>query len=578
MTTANRKLDQIKECPKCGHRTRDDFCFMCEADLTAVLPVAVGKKNEERSPLGGGVSLLTTAQAQFSSNAECLMRAISRLWPMSRRQLIIGGVSISVLLLGGTIVHSLSRKSDAPVALGTKDTLALGDTYIGYSTLRTPDFQAALKPVGINLLYDDEFDQSERARRLSDGEADFIVTTLDQVIKHRPEGKIVAMWDHTQGADAVVLNTKKYPLLTNMDALAQEVEIAAKAGKQYSIVYAADTPSEYLALLLANKFPSFRLEEFRLIPVSDASEAYKRLQDPNENIAVAVLWEPYVSQASKNGYKVVISSADVPQTIVDVLVASDDLIERHPEKIRTFLETYYARVDGSRLDGTAFKNQFIQESGLSDLGALKLLKGIHFFDSIEAGEWLNGEKLASRINYTASVLAASGRLSQTPKNPRTLFNGEFMDLAIANSMKLEAQLKPIKPKPEIKPAVKVQQSQKPVVKIGKISKDIQFDDPGSVLLGEDAKGDLDKILKNASVFGGSTAIMVTGHTSSSGSPERNNILSRGRIKAVSTYLKQGGFKGEIVAKAAGSKSPLPGISPDDAKQQRVEVEVVRKGG
>jgi outer membrane protein OmpA-like peptidoglycan-associated protein len=48
---------------------------------------------------------------------------------------------------------------------------------------------------------------------LDQGQADLLVTTLDQFIKQQPKGKIVALIDRTIGADAVVLNTQKYPQL-----------------------------------------------------------------------------------------------------------------------------------------------------------------------------------------------------------------------------------------------------------------------------------------------------------------------------------------------------------------------------
>ena len=162
----------------------------------------------------------------------------------------------------------------------------LGDTFSGYSTFRNEAFNASLKDTGIEINYADEFDQSLRAEQLSKGNADLIMTTLDQYLQQQPEGKIIGLLDRTVGADAVVLNSKQYP---GLNSLLDLDKIQAQEGKQLSITYAADTPSEYLALVLDTKFDTFNLSDFELRPVAEASEAWELMQDPNENIAIAVL-------------------------------------------------------------------------------------------------------------------------------------------------------------------------------------------------------------------------------------------------------------------------------------------------
>lgn len=140
-------------------------------------------------------------------------------------------------------------------------------------------------------------------------------TTLDQFLQQQPEGQIVGLIDRTVGADAVVLNTKKYPNLKSLLDLKRLVEQERSQGRQLTLTFAGDTPSEYLALVLSTKFEAFKLEDFQVKKVADASEAWQLLQDPNQNVAVAVIWEPYVTQAKKQGHTVVLSSQDAPQSI-----------------------------------------------------------------------------------------------------------------------------------------------------------------------------------------------------------------------------------------------------------------------
>lgn len=108
----------------------------------------------------------------------------------------------------------------------------LGDTFSGYSTFRNADFQNVLKEADIEISYADEFDQTLRAQALNEGEADLIVTTLDQFLQQQPKGKIVGLLDHTVGADAVVLNTKQYAELTSLLSLGELVKKAQSQNKR----------------------------------------------------------------------------------------------------------------------------------------------------------------------------------------------------------------------------------------------------------------------------------------------------------------------------------------------------------
>lgn len=254
----------------------------------------------------------------------------------------------------------------------------LGDTFSGYSTFRSAALQEALKEVGVTLRYQDEFEQAKRAELLNQGKADFLVTTLDQFLKQKPQGKIVGLIDRTVGADAVVLNTKKYPSLKSLLELTNLVQQRSQ-GQKLGITFAGDTPSEYLALVLSTKFEAFRLSDFQVNKVADASDAWKKLQDPSQNLAVAVIWEPYVTQARQKGYTVVLSSKDAPEAIVDVIVASDRLIQSQPQKISDLLAAYYRRIDANVRDASQLQKQIAQDGKLSSTEANAVLQGIDFW-------------------------------------------------------------------------------------------------------------------------------------------------------------------------------------------------------
>ena len=460
----------------------------------------------------------------------------------------------------------------------------LGDTFSGYSTFRSDSLKDALSEPGIRLDYADEFNQSQRAKALAEGKADFIVTTLDQFLKQKPKGKVVGLIDRTVGADAVVLNTRQFPQLKSLLNLSQLLKQGKS--KQYSIVYAGDTPSEYLALVLDTKFEAFNLSDFRVIKVEDASQAWKLMQDIKENVAIAVLWEPFVSQARKQGHTVVLSSNDAPNTIVDVLVASDAVIQSQPAQISALLAAYYRRIESSISNASQLQEQIAEDGDLSSSDADTVLKGINFFTALEAQDWMKQETLQQRITSTAAVLVLSGNLPQVPDAPTELYDPQFIAQAAENTKKLIDIVRADNPELAQKlegklPTASTPQPSTADIKsapsIGnlKVRGEVKFA-VGAAELTPTGRQTLDQLSQEITEFNPDTvAIRVIGHTSKTGPASVNQTLSQQRAQVVVQYLQQLGIKQKINAEGKGFGEPLPGIPPVDARNQRTEIRLVR---
>jgi len=458
----------------------------------------------------------------------------------------------------------------------------LGDTFSGYSTFRDPIFRQTLLDAGIKLNYDNEFDQAKRAAAIAAGNADLYVTTLDQFLKQQPNGKIVGLIDRTIGADAVVLNTKKYPSLTSLNDLQ-----TLQSQGPLSISYAADTPSEYLALVLSTSFESFNLGDFEAKKVVDASEAWADLQDPNQNVAIAVLWEPFVTQAKNQGYTVVLSSKDAPTAILDVIVASDRLLEARPDLVSGFLESYYRHIDANTRDPSKLKNQIAADGGLSTDEAAAVLAGIDFFTSIEAQNWIKDGTLEQRINATAAVLTLSGQLNQVPENATSLYTDTYISEAAQNTQilielinldnpELAKRLRGEGETISVTPAITQKQiSEAPNIGNLQVRGEVKFSS-GSANLDQSSQQTLQQLATQIAEFNPSTvAIRVIGHTSKTGSPQVNQELSQQRAQVVVDALRKQGLQHNIQAEGKGFYLPLSQISPEDPRQQRTEIRLVR---
>lgn len=499
----------------------------------------------------------------------------------------IGGLYLSEIISPGLISGDESSNNDSTVPRGQSPLTVLGDTFSGYSTFRNDDFQSALADAGITISYEDEFDQTARADALQQGEADMIVTTLDQYLQQQPEGVIVGLIDRTVGADAVVLNTPKYDSLESLLDLEPLLQQARSQGQSLGVTFAGDTPSEYLALVLDTKFDVFNLADFDVVPMADASESWELIQDASQNIAVAVLWEPYVTQAQQQGYTVVISSQDAPNSIVDVIVASDRLVNRNPDTITEFLEAYYRRIDTNVRDSSQLQAQIATDGGLTPADAGAILRGIDFFTAAEAQSWMTEGTLERRIEAIAAVLVLSGRLNDVPDNPTNLYTADFLRKAAQNTQTLIDLVRADNPDLADQLAGQTQQTVavstasaaevQAAPNIGNLNVEgkVEFA-TGSAQLTPVGQQTLTGLVTEIQEFNPETvAVRIIGHTSRTGAPDLNQSLSQQRAQVVVDYLRNQGVQHNIVAEGKGFYLPLAGIDPADARQQRTEIRLVR---
>ena len=500
-------------------------------------------------------------------------------------------ITSSLLVTGGWYASKSGILGDRPSTKisstnpKAKVTLnALGDTFSGYSTLRSDAFQGSLLERGIGINYADEFDQQVRAAALNNGKADIIVTSLDRYLTYQPKGKIVALLDRTVGADAVVLNSKRYPQLKSLIDLEKLVEQQANKGKRLKIVYAGDTPSEFLATVLDTKFDSFDLSDFDIVSVEDASVAWSKMQQ-DKDIALSVLWEPYVTQAQQQGNTVVISSNDAPKTIVDVAIASDRILQNNPEAIKNFVEAYYRRIDSSLQDKGLLTRQIATDGNLSNADAKTINDGIKFFTSVEAQNWMSSGILSRRINAIAGILALSGKTNSIPERPQDLYNDSYLAPIAQQTTKIIdsiaqddpelASLLQGKSNIAIEPVSATQIQQATPIGNLKVRGEIKFQ-TGSAQLTTQGKQTLDRLAAEIDEFSPSNiAVRVQGHTSKTGSVALNQSLSQQRAKVVQDYFEAKQLSHSFVSEGLGFSQLLPGVNPASPLNQRTVISLVR---
>jgi OmpA-OmpF porin, OOP family len=282
-----------------------------------------------------------------------------------------------------------------------------GDPWSGYAPFRDPELMAGTP---YELVWVEQLCQDVRAADLTAGRADIVVTTLDQYLLNHPEGSVVGVIDQSGGADALALGTANHPGFDSVDDIAAFVEQLDAEGRKPVLAYTGVSPSEMLLNELANTTEELRLSDFELVSTDQSATAYQMLED--DEAQLAVLWEPDTSAARNAGHTIVLSSADVPDSIVDIIVAGDKLIERDPAAVEAVLRSFYTAMDGYLDDEAALQALYAEDGGLEAEDASALIAGIKLYGTQEADAFMNDDlfpldkpQVEESVDSIGSVLA-----------------------------------------------------------------------------------------------------------------------------------------------------------------------------
>jgi OmpA-OmpF porin, OOP family len=335
------------------------------------------------------------------------------------------------VLAASSVADLMPKDSDQ----GVEQLTLLGDSFSGHALLRDKAFHQSLVAAGIPLVYAQEIDQLVRTNRLNRGKADLIVTTLDQYLQQRPKGKIVALVVRSVGADGLVLNTPTYPELSNLKSLEQALG-QHEGDPSLEFVFASDTASEYMIDLLQAQLPTLDLLQLKPYRATSTADAWQKLETSGDSTLAAMLSEPYLTWARQKGYGVAITSAQVQSPPISVIVASDELLEKHPAMVATFLEVYYRQVDVNVRQAQSLLTLIGQSGNLSRQESAAIVAHLDFFTAIEAKSWFSQGQLAKQVEMTGTVLALEGKIDQIPRDLNDLVNPDPIQIAAQNTQVL----------------------------------------------------------------------------------------------------------------------------------------------
>lgn len=464
---------------------------------------------------------------------------------------VIAGLAIaaSALILGMLRERTQERlttlSSDAPNL--TERVRMAGDGWAGYSVFRSPLFREGLESRGIGLDYtDDNADYGDRMAKLAAGEYDLIVTTLDAYLlnarEHDYPGVVIFVVDESKGGDGIVAG--------------EEVgSIADLARPGVRIALTPASPSEFFLRSVAAHFDlaplkaagSWRVE-------ADGSSGALRLLRGGE-VDAAVLWEPELSTAAADQrFRRLIATDQTAGLIVDVCVASRQLVVDKPDLVRTFTETYFSALRTYQADPGGFADLIAKDTDTDKSTAERILGGINFVSLTQnATRWfgLGGgdfarEQLVSSVRSNIDILVETGAFGDDPLggSPRRIINSSFIQDVYTGGGGARATSGVFQTAGAAEGAAAgagivfrelsdAQWAGLPV--LGRLKVRPIYFQSGTSLLTLEGKHSIDRIVQDLEHYP-TFRLLVRGHTKPEGDEQANQTLSRDRARAVANYL------------------------------------------
>jgi serine/threonine protein kinase len=320
-----------------------------------------------------------------------------------------------------------------PEQVGMRKARVIGVEQAGYvgfharrmDLLATNDILYSFVPAG----------EADPLEALAVGEAEFAVTTLDRFLAAHGSGsgapgKIVAVVQLSLGGEALVIDSVEFPGIRTLGELAPGL-----AEPPHSLAHARGTTGEHLdarlgSLLLALDQPGLQhVGEFE--DVRAVYEALAATTSSGTPVVAGWLREPYLGQAIAAGMTVAISTRDLPDASVHVLIASTRTLAEHPELVSAVVSAYYegivAQKDLELISATAgILGISIEEAGRAHAGLCLL-------DAIAAEAWLVARGrpplLEDATAATWSTLLAEGAVTGAAPQTDVLLDARAMTAA-----------------------------------------------------------------------------------------------------------------------------------------------------
>lgn len=241
-------------------------------------------------------------------------------------------------------------------------------TWIGYAPLFIAEDQGYFEEFGIAPTLEIIEDESQYAAALYSDSIQALGNVLDREVVHYASGTpetVVFALDESTGGDGVI-------------ATADIQTVADLRGKTVGLDKSSTSYFFFLSILEANGVDESEVT-IQEMGADDAGVAFIA-----GNLDAAVVWEPYLTEASnREGGHVLASSADYPKVIVDVMVMRSDFISANPAAAEGLAAAWFKAIDFYRENPDEGNRIMAEGLGLDPEEVAEMAEGITFMGADE---------------------------------------------------------------------------------------------------------------------------------------------------------------------------------------------------
>ncbi len=277
-----------------------------------------------------------------------------------KHNFIKGSIAVLLLVLATTFVPC---KHQEPLHY---EKITIGATiWPGYLLLYVARDKGFFKELGLDVEIKTYVSQAECSKDYTSGKLQGRTNLTSEMITESLAGfdqRVVMIIDYSNGSDGIVA----LPSITNL-----------KQFKGKKIAFEHNTLEEYfLTYALAQSGLSLK----DIIPVDlDAEASAKAIMEGNVDIAVT--FEPFLSEATKNNKNnLVYSSANAPGIITDIFTFRTDFVQTHPKTITAFMQAYFKALKFWQENPNEANDIIAKEYHITREEIAQQLKGITILD------------------------------------------------------------------------------------------------------------------------------------------------------------------------------------------------------
>lgn len=285
------------------------------------------------------------------------------------------------LVISLALVSCSSEEQKQPLRIGTF-------VWLGYEPLFLAKSLGYLPEDDFRLVEYVSAQQTMRAIR--NGTIDLATFTLDEALKLYSQGykiKIILIMDFSNGGDAIVA---KPPFKTMQDLKNKRVGLDSNTISAYVLSRALDKSE-------------MKPADIQAMSISELAHTKDFLSG---KLDAVVTFDPYKSELISNGANVVFDSTQIPGEIVDVLIVSEEVLEKEKDKIKQLMTGWYKTVDYMKSDFDKAATVLKRRMKLTEDEVKKASQGIKIPDANENSRMLFGVNGGEpgQLRYTKKLL------------------------------------------------------------------------------------------------------------------------------------------------------------------------------